>query len=68
MYFDSPFTYCEVTETYVLLDQTYEECREDARCNRCPYRRFFTGHDFSNAESEALVEPPSSVELLARVA
>ena len=52
----------------VVLDQTYQECRQDARCNNCPYRRFFTGHDFSTAAPEPRGEDDPMVEDLARVA
>ena len=43
MYLDSPFTFCERVGVFVLLDQTYEDCRHDVRCAQCPWREFFTG-------------------------
>ena len=63
MTFDSPLTWCERTGTFVLLDQTWEECREDARCTSCPYRACFTGHAFG-----APAPPATPAEALPRVA
>ncbi len=63
MYFDSPFTFCERVGIFVLLDQTYEECRHDVRCAQCPWRGFFTGYAFPDAAPEPIAEPePGAVE------
>ncbi len=50
MYLDSPFTFCERVGIFVLLDQTYEDCRHDVRCAQCPWREFFTGYAFPDAK------------------
>ena len=47
--FDSPFEYCPVCRTYVLLDQTDRQCAREHSCAammKCPLRRFFTGMEF----------------------
>jgi hypothetical protein len=47
--FDSPFEYCLVCRSYVLLDQTQRPCRREDSCtavSKCPLRRFFTGMEF----------------------
>jgi hypothetical protein len=44
--FDSPFEYCPVCRTYVLLDQTPRQCAREHSCAatmNCSLRRFFTG-------------------------
>ena len=60
MYLDSPFTFCERVGIFVLLDQTYEECRHDVRCAQCPWRDFFTGYAFPDAKPQTVDESAGS--------
>jgi hypothetical protein len=41
------FERCETARSYVLLDQTHEQCAEENECNpqHCPLKRFFNGDD-----------------------
>lgn len=58
--FDSPIEACPVCGQMVLLDQTQRECAREHHCStrtECPLKKFFTGIDFSVAQSkEALRE------------
>ena len=52
MYLDSPFELCLICNKYVLMDQTYKECRREHRCEnvQCPLMQYFLGVD---SETEA---------------
>ena len=44
--FDSPIERCSVCKSYVLMDQTPEECAREHQCGRgtdCPLKRYFEG-------------------------
>lgn len=49
--FDSPFEFCPVCKSYVLLDQTRLECAREQKCSipeaECPLKKVFAGIDFS---------------------
>ncbi len=52
--FDSPIEPCPVCGEMVLLDQTRTECAHEHGCPEdtpCPLHRYFTGIDFSAAQS-----------------
>jgi len=47
--FDSPFEFCTVCRSYVLLDQTQRQCAHEHGCANaapCPLQRYFTGIEF----------------------
>lgn len=56
--FDSPIEPCPVCGEMVLLDQTQRECAREHHCRsgtECPLQRFFTGIDFSVAQSKEVL-------------
>ena len=56
--FDSPIEYCPVCGQMVILDQTRIECAREHACKsdtECPLQKYFTGIDFSVAQSKQLL-------------
>jgi len=61
--FDSPFDYCKVCRSYVLLDQTHRECVREHGCDNvaeCPLRRLFTGIGFGSKKGKAKTDSRSN--------
>lgn len=51
--FDSPIERCSVCKSYVLMDQTQEECAREHQCGRgtdCPLKRYFEGAKYKTGQ------------------